>query len=81
MKRQFLVEIDVPENTGDLCWDHDSTGLQAFHDCILAALLSHNFFVYADALGHSEAYIKFIERENSVRASLKVLEPKPENYS
>lgn len=81
MKKQFVVEIDVPENTGDLCWDHDKTGLQAFHDCVTNALLSHNLYTYTEALGQSARYIEFVEMENKVRASLKVLKPKPENYS
>ena len=75
-KKQFLVEIEIPENTGDLCWDTDETGLQAFHDCIICELPASNIKWYTHAAKTGDAHFqKYIERKNQVRDSFKVIKP------
>ena len=78
MKRKFLVEIDIPENTGDLCWDNDETGLQALHDCVVSELSVASFHALVNSLKESEDYQAFIARQINVRNSFKVIEPVPE---
>jgi len=77
MKKKFTVEIDIPENTGDLCWDQDETGLQAFHDCIVSPLAICSLNALRSAADEDESYQKFISRQVEVRNSFTVLEPKP----
>ena len=74
MKKQFLVEIDVPENTGDLCWDEDETGIQAFHDCIVSAIpeISLKWLVIGEK-SECDHFKRFIQRKNSVRESFKII--------
>jgi hypothetical protein len=73
-KKKFIVEIDIPEETGDLCWDNDETGLQAFHDCIVPALAESNLRWLVAAQGERVEFQNFIERKNAVRDSFKVLD-------
>ena len=77
MKKKFLVEIDIPENTGDLCWDQDETGLQAFHDCIVQALAVSNLTYLSMTKDSNESLKQHIKMKQDVRDSLKVIEPKP----
>jgi hypothetical protein len=77
MKKQFLVEIEIPEGTGDLCWDQDETGLQAFHDCIVTQLSITNLREFVASQDEEIEYRNFIDRQNSVRKSFKVISPKP----
>ena len=77
--KRFIVEISIPEETGDLCWDQDETGLQAFHDCIVSNLprisLQDMSNIAKDELnGKPNKYYRlFIERQCSVRDSFKVI--------
>lgn len=75
MKKRFIVEIDIPEETGDLCWDHDVTGLQAFHDCIVSVLPEINSRRLAMAHDQPMDFKKYIDRVNGVRDSFKVIKP------
>ena len=74
MKKRFLVEIDVPENTGDLCWDEDETGLQAFHDCIISDIpkINLNWLIISEK-SDCDHFKRFIHRKNSVRSSFKII--------
>jgi hypothetical protein len=74
-KKQFLVEIEIPDGTGDLCWDQDETGLQAFHDCVASVLCQVSFQQLISALAERQEYQDFIKRQNDVRDSFKVIEP------
>lgn len=78
MKKRFIVEIDIPENTGDLCWDQDDTGLQAFHECIVSVLPRISLKDLASSLNETVAYKNFIQRQNDVRDSFTVIDPKPQ---
>lgn len=75
MKKRFIVEIDVPEETGDLCWDRDVTGLQVLHDCIVSVLPEVNVRRLAAAYGKPMEFQKYTDRLNSVRESFKVIKP------
>ena len=72
-KKQFLVEIEIPDDTGDLCWDQDETGLQAFHDCVVLAISESNLNWIARSLNEGKEFQDFIERQNKVRDSFKVI--------
>lgn len=72
-KRRFIVEIEIPEETGDLCWDHDETGLQAFHDCVVSTLPATSLDAVIDSLNEKSEYKNFIERQCRVRKSFKVI--------
>lgn len=72
MIKKFIVELDIPENTGDLCWDQDETGLQAFHDCIVIALEEHSMHSLERSNDKRLEFQEFIKRKNLVRNSLKV---------
>ena len=80
-KKRFIVEIEIPDNTGDLCWDQDETGLQAFHDCVVSVLpqvsLRDTCSVAKDELeGKANGqYKSFIERQCAVRNSFRVVKP------
>lgn len=79
IKKRFLVEIEIPENTGDLCWDEDETGLQAFHDCIVSALPEINLRNIVNAQNKCIEYQDFIERQNKVRESFKIIKEDDDN--
>jgi hypothetical protein len=78
MKKRFIVEIDIPENSGDLCWDEDQTGLQAFHDCVVSVLpevsLKWTLIAAQDDSKYNKEFSAFIEKQNNVRKSFKVIE-------
>ena len=74
-KKRFIVEIEIPSSTGDLCWDQDETGLQAFHDCIASVLPQVSLKWLTSSLGEGEEYQAFIKRQNDVRDSFKVINP------
>ena len=72
-RKQFLVEIEIPDDTGDLCWDQDETGLQAFHDCIAAGIRDSSLHWLCASVNERKEYRDFIERQNKVRDSFKVI--------
>lgn len=72
-KKRFIVEIEIPDNSGDLCWDSDKTGRQAFHDCIEADIPVISLDELINAQNKDELFKEFIERKNQVRSSFKVI--------
>ena len=78
-KKRFIVEIEIPDDTGDLCWDQDVTGLQAFHDCVVSVLPQISLRDTVNAVDERVEYRKFIERECNVRESFRVVKPIEEN--
>lgn len=72
-KKRFIVEIEIPDNTGDLCWDLDETGWQAFHDCIEAELPVISLEALVNAQNKDELFKDFIDRQNKIRSSFKVI--------
>ena len=76
--KRFVVEIEIPDDTGDLCWDQDETGLQAFHECVVSVLSQISLSDTCDAANERVEYREFIQRQCDVRDSFKVISPKPE---
>jgi hypothetical protein len=75
MKKRFIVEIEVPTDTGNLCWDRDEIGLQVFHECITAVLPQISLRDRINVVDENDDYRNFIERQCMVRDSFKVINP------
>ena len=82
MKKRFVIEIEVPEDSGDLVWDEDETGLNALFDCVIKPLCEINLRKYVWALECDKKWKggveRFVLKQNAVRDSLKVIFPKPQ---
>ena len=79
-KKRFIVEIEIPDETGDLCWDQDVTGLQAFHECVVSVLPQISLREFVDAKDERIEYRNLIDRQIAVRKSFKVVQPISENF-
>lgn len=89
MKKIVLVEIDVPDETGDLCWTGDSGVVQVFYDTLFESALHQsttNYMKAENALNTKEkegataeeiemaaAYRDYIKRKYDIITGTKVI--------